>query len=487
MTLQKLKTIIKKHNWWAENMPGSFRLISGWRGFILQNKLYKQRFLSITIGMYQNDLLWEQTIWREKINQFFRILRIYQNNPKRIRVYYQEFLKTRKALTIIGEKTVARLSRLSNKELVESYQNFYQIYTEFFAWSLMPECGDAYSDSRLLSDLKKATKGILAGNELSETSIILSTFPFLSFVEMHRLEFLKLCFQKKPSYKAFSKKYHWIQNNYLKAKVLSPKYFKKERKGLLKKKGEKEIQKEIKILTQKARQLKIRQEQLIKKLHLPKNLLQIFNLLRIFSRWIDERKSGALHACYYIDEFLREISKRTSVSIELLNYYTPEEIVVLVAKGLQISAAEARSRKKLSVYVAVAKGEGFTQDIFTGKGAATIFSLFEKEKQKECKGFIANAPVQKYQGEVQIILNPHKEKFKKGRILVTTMTRPDFAPILRQAAAIITDEGGITCHAAIVSREFGIPCIIGTKIATKTFKDGDIVEVDFKKGVIKKI
>jgi len=56
---------------------------------------------------------------------------------------------------------------------------------------------------------------------------------------------------------------------------------------------------------------------------------------------------------------------------------------------------------------------------------------------------------------------------------------------MKEAGAIITDEGGITCHAAIVSRELGIPCIIGTKIATKVLKDGDIVEVDAGKGVVK--
>ena len=58
---------------------------------------------------------------------------------------------------------------------------------------------------------------------------------------------------------------------------------------------------------------------------------------------------------------------------------------------------------------------------------------------------------------------------------------------MRRAKAIITDEGGLTCHAAIISRELGIPCIIGTKIATKVLKDGDMVEVDANKGIVKKI
>ena len=77
--------------------------------------------------------------------------------------------------------------------------------------------------------------------------------------------------------------------------------------------------------------------------------------------------------------------------------------------------------------------------------------------------------------------------FKKGEILVTRMTTPQFIGAIKLTSAIITDEGGITCHAAIVSRELGIPCIIGTKLATKVLKDGDKVDVDADNGVVRKL
>lgn len=78
-------------------------------------------------------------------------------------------------------------------------------------------------------------------------------------------------------------------------------------------------------------------------------------------------------------------------------------------------------------------------------------------------------------------------KMKQGDVLVVSMTTPDFMPIIRLAGAIITDEGGVTCHAAIIARELGIPCIIGTKIATKVLKDGDVAEVDATNGVVRRI
>lgn len=89
-------------------------------------------------------------------------------------------------------------------------------------------------------------------------------------------------------------------------------------------------------------------------------------------------------------------------------------------------------------------------------------------------------------GRVKIVLRPSEfNKFKKGDILVTSMTRPEFVPLMRKAKAIITDEGGITSHAAIISRELRIPCIIGTKLATKILNDGDEVELDSGIGAIR--
>ncbi len=73
---------------------------------------------------------------------------------------------------------------------------------------------------------------------------------------------------------------------------------------------------------------------------------------------------------------------------------------------------------------------------------------------------------------------------KDGDILVTKMTNPDMVPAMRRVSAIVTDEGGMTCHAAIVSRELGTPAVVGTKKATKLLRDGQVVTVDGEKGLI---
>jgi phosphoenolpyruvate synthase/pyruvate phosphate dikinase len=85
----------------------------------------------------------------------------------------------------------------------------------------------------------------------------------------------------------------------------------------------------------------------------------------------------------------------------------------------------------------------------------------------------------------RIIIKSDINNFKKGEILVAETTYPDHVPAMKKAAAFITDEGGITCHAAITAREFKKPCIVGTKFATQVLSNGDLIEVDANNGVVK--
>jgi pyruvate,water dikinase len=88
-------------------------------------------------------------------------------------------------------------------------------------------------------------------------------------------------------------------------------------------------------------------------------------------------------------------------------------------------------------------------------------------------------------GKVKIVLDIDElDKIQDGDIMVTTMTTPDMVPAMRRASGIVTDEGGVTCHASIISRELGIPCVVGTGDATTTLKENSGVTLDGKKGLV---
>jgi pyruvate,water dikinase len=122
----------------------------------------------------------------------------------------------------------------------------------------------------------------------------------------------------------------------------------------------------------------------------------------------------------------------------------------------------------------------------TGEESEKVIDFFKEEigNVQELKGTIACKGIVK--GKVKVIHT--KEDFGKmeeGNVLIASMTTPEMVPIMKKAAAFVTDEGGVTCHAAIISREMKKPCIIGTKNATQAFKDGDLVEVDAESGIVK--
>ena len=125
----------------------------------------------------------------------------------------------------------------------------------------------------------------------------------------------------------------------------------------------------------------------------------------------------------------------------------------------------------------------FLEHINSLSGKAS--SGFEvSEEVKEIKGYSASRG--KVAGIVKVLFGSKDfSKMNTGDILVAPATSVDFVPVMEKAAAFVTNEGGITSHASIVSREMGKPCIIGTKIATKVLRDGDLVEVDAENGIVR--
>jgi phosphoenolpyruvate synthase/pyruvate phosphate dikinase len=168
----------------------------------------------------------------------------------------------------------------------------------------------------------------------------------------------------------------------------------------------------------------------------------------------------------------------------LAGYLSSEETLAVLSGRIKKNEIKSIAERKKGFFI-------YRNKIYLAKSLKGIlkkkgFVLNEsnRESQQEIKGMPAFRGVAK--GIVKkIVTKLDVNNFKKGQVLVAEMTQPDYVPIMKKAAAIVTDEGGITCHAAIVARELKVPCIIGTKIATKVLHDGDLVEVDANSGTVK--
>ncbi|MFH1053970.1 MAG: PEP-utilizing enzyme [Candidatus Woesearchaeota archaeon] len=185
-------------------------------------------------------------------------------------------------------------------------------------------------------------------------------------------------------------------------------------------------------------------------------------------------------------ELFNETGRELGITYDELIYLTSNEIIDLVEKGKKADIDIINARKQGYVILNV---DGKRDTVSNKKEFNEFFDTFIPKYDKtktELTGRTANNGYAK--GKAKIFLKPENmEKMNDGDILVTTMTTPDFVPLMKKAAAIVTDVGGLLSHASIISREMGKPCLIGTNEATKIFKDGDIVEVDANKGIVRKI
>lgn len=209
-----------------------------------------------------------------------------------------------------------------------------------------------------------------------------------------------------------------------------------------------------------------------------------FNLVRNTGYYKWAREYEFMGALYNIRSVQDELGKRYGLSTTESKYILIDDF----EKGLDGLTIKNIAKERIKLSVLVAKRDGSIK-IYTGKEASDFYSKMEfiqgerEFKGNEIKGTPARAG--KVTGIVRIVnFVRHIEKMEEGDILVSAATNPNLLSAMKKASAFITDEGGITCHAAIVARELKKPCITGTKIATKALHDGDMVEVDANLGVV---
>ena len=228
-----------------------------------------------------------------------------------------------------------------------------------------------------------------------------------------------------------------------------------------------------------------KKEAALSTLSLSNHLKTLLELSEDFTWWQDERKKVTYFNIHMGALLLEEISKRTGVDIENLKYTVNEEIpVILQHRGP--TNDELSQRRKYCVWIWTREGN----TCFIGDDARAFKSAIMGEKDfsdiQDVRGL--SASLGKVIGRACIITSSTEcGTVQQGDVVIAVMTRPDYVPAMKKACAIVTDEGGITSHAAIVSRELGIPCIIGTKIATKVFTTGEQVEVNANHGWARKV
>ncbi|TSC77307.1 MAG: pyruvate, water dikinase [Parcubacteria group bacterium Gr01-1014_31] len=375
------------------------------------------------------------------------------------------------------------VNKIANGKLAKMYFKLYEIHDHL--WFRGQAINLLEMGRSLLGDkLKK----ILEGNSVSRSSLgeiftVITTPEQYSFLQKEEQDLLGLIEGRPPGKKI---KQHWQKYAWLGYNWQGPAYdvgYFEERVKLIRK--EKNSKKYIKPETKYRQEIRRRKKEMVKKYKLSKEATRIAKLLEEIATMKALRVDASWLLYWSLEPLLCKIAREHFLSLTQVQFLKPLEMIKTL-KGASVNANLLSQRKKM---FALYFHDGII-DEYQGQIAQHLFdwllaqtSVIERNI-KELKG--ATGSPGKARGLVKIVDTVQDiTKMEKGDVLVAHTTNPRLVTAMKLASAIIAEVGGVTSHAAIIARELGKPCIIGTKIATRVFQDGDEVEVDANRGVVK--
>jgi phosphohistidine swiveling domain-containing protein len=386
------------------------------------------------------------------------------------------------------------ISKLDDSELVRAYETWSSAYCDQWAIALIADSWNLHSEELLLPRLRSALRKAGREEELPKIFPILTAPVDMSFAageeaqlwsilaaipqgERHTAEGVLRAAKEKLD--AHAKAYHWIQNSYLRATRLGAADFARMLAGM----ASKDPGVEIARITSSPLRARENKQRVVRELALDEEMRTLLSLTETITIWQDTRKRNNLIGDAFMQLFLDELCARKGWQAQECSGISCLEFEDALTGKMEPDVIFERSKALFSLYT----HDGI--QVTTGAEAARLFSAVSGAKEHtvaDLRGMCASSG--SAQGIARIVRETKDiPKMRKGDILISGMTRPELVPAMKIAAAVVTDEGGITSHAAIVSRELGIPCVVGTRSATSVFKDGDLVEVRADHGVVRRL
>lgn len=366
------------------------------------------------------------------------------------------------------------LIKWDNKKLLTWFKQYSSAYANFSFCVWTPWAIDSVLAPKLKEELEK-----LNPKKAYDWFEIISTQTRFDNITQQQIDLLKIAVKKDfAKLKQHTQKYFWLPVYNIGDQPWTIEDFKKQLSQI------KNPEKELK---QKQQEIKEKEEKYAKTLQEINQLSKLKSLIEtvhLYTFLRNERVDRWRKGIHHIAPFYREIARRAKITLNAaVNLFDEEIITFLEKQTLPDSMAERKTQHAILYRDGIRK-------IFTEPEEIENLRKQElgdvKQQITEVKGMPAYKGIVK--GSVRLIRTPKDlENLKQGEILVAHHTSPEFVLAMKRVAAIVTDEGGITSHAAIVSRELKIPCVTATKEGSNVFKTGDLVEVDADKGIVRKL
>jgi phosphohistidine swiveling domain-containing protein len=414
----------------------------------------------------------------------------YRGLEKKLRKVYPLKKKSKKELSKIGPKDA---SLLSNEELANSYIKNRKIVHSITVYDQFGWLAEEYWTPKMesvLVDKLKIEKGsgeyhrvIFALTKPEEISSTLEEKREV-IAEVIKIKKGKSTIEKSAT--KLAKDFGWMPV-FVFGTPWNVDWYKKELSDLSQK-DQSVLENELLELKNYSKIRNSTVKEIVKKYKISKEDLQIFIDFGLALDGRNEAEYVVSFAGFYSTPMLFEIAKRLGVTTDQIRYlYENELLDCLNGKSKIEDVLKNKNRFVGYGYDALMKEKVF----YTESEAKELFDFCEanvKNVQGEIEHKGVCASPGKAIGKARIVHSPAENgKVEAGDILITHATTVDYLPAMKKAAAIITEVGGLTCHAAVVSREFGIPCVVALKNAMKNFKDGEMIEVNADRGLVKSL
>jgi phosphoenolpyruvate synthase/pyruvate phosphate dikinase len=378
------------------------------------------------------------------------------------------------------ESEIKNLDNKSNQEIVSLTHKLVKIAHESWMIGINIETFDPKGEELIEEFLTKYDDSNLS---IKEFKILCATKESTNIqkemISLYDIALTKISDEKSKALEEHANNFFWINNTWSDAKILDRNFFIAKLNRLEQEKINFKL--ELEKIKEKQKQTSEQKKEILKKHpELREEVKRIIDFFKLMTEWRERRKKYALISNHYFSLLLSETAKRTNVKKELLYFLVPEEVQIPLPKNLQDSLYERA--KFCMIYINDKETPTVVCDDKTKEFVDEI-KASQTSTGERLYGNVANPG--KVEGRAKVIFTETEiNKMEKGDILVAPCTRPEYLPAMKKASAIITDEGGITSHAAIVSRELGVPCIVGVQNGTDVIKDGDIIEVNANHGIV---
>jgi len=421
-----------------------------------------------------------------------------QNNKAFVDLVIEKSEQISKELIDLVKKTEREnLSNWSDDQLCDFLFKTYYLSIDFCAYGYVAVLSDLYFQqlTKLLKEIiNKANSKAKFQMPVSEIVHILSAPNKFAPSKLARIELLKMLSnlndlssdKSQSKLKNYYDDWFWVDYGHFGPRMTFQNML--DSVDIMLNDKEK-LNEELNNIFKETEKLEFDQVDLLNKLKLTDKEKHLFDTAKKFMYLKALRMEVSFGVWAQWERILQQIAKRLYVPMKLLYFCSVQELSDWLLKEKEISINLLKEREKFNLWLGIDKND---QEILSGEKAEQYLeehAILEEEDVKEVlciHGTLASSGHAK--GRVKIVNKAEEiDKVEEGDILVSVATNPTLLPAMKKAAAFVTDAGGITSHAAIVARELKKPCLIGTKIATKILKDGDLVEVDASQEIVKKI